>query len=380
MKKLLLALAIMALICSPAMAARNANGAMVMHTDNALAFSLGSTYCGTAIPTTCDALNTTATRVDANVVWLIGAWLPTASPGVAGAQFGVNYSAEVVADFEAWGACGPGVLEIPDAGWPDGGAPVGTAIAFTAPVYPANNLLTLYWFAIDYVADGMWIESRTYPRTDTAEFADDGNPPQIDLCFNFGRVAWNVAGFNHCPTVPVETGACCFPDGTCQVLNPTECTGVYQGADTVCNPNPCPQPEACCFADGSCQFVLVPECVTLGGTPQGPGTNCSPNLCEPPPVPEACCFPDGSCQMLLAADCTGQGGAPQGADTTCETVACPTPEACCFPDGHCEMLLADVCSGQGGQPQGAGTICDNVVCPPVPTQPSTWGQIKANYR
>jgi len=43
------------------------------------------------------------------------------------------------------------------------------------------------------------------------------------------------------------TGACCFVDGSCQVLTQANCTaltGVYQGDGTTCNPNPCPIPQA----------------------------------------------------------------------------------------------------------------------------------------
>jgi hypothetical protein len=40
-------------------------------------------------------------------------------------------------------------------------------------------------------------------------------------------------------------GACCFADGSCQVLNMIDCGssgGEYQGDGSSCDPNPCPQP------------------------------------------------------------------------------------------------------------------------------------------
>jgi hypothetical protein len=43
----------------------------------------------------------------------------------------------------------------------------------------------------------------------------------------------------------------------------------------------CPQPAACCFSDGSCQMLLATACVTAGGIFQGEGTTCDPNPCEP---------------------------------------------------------------------------------------------------
>ena len=42
----------------------------------------------------------------------------------------------------------------------------------------------------------------------------------------------------------------------------------------------CPTPGACCFADGSCQMLLPAACATAGGVPQGEGTDCDPNPCE----------------------------------------------------------------------------------------------------
>jgi hypothetical protein len=42
-------------------------------------------------------------------------------------------------------------------------------------------------------------------------------------------------------------GRCCYPDGTCEVQSPAECTGVYYGDMTDCGPpNPCPQPGNDC--------------------------------------------------------------------------------------------------------------------------------------
>ncbi|MEP0846734.1 MAG: hypothetical protein HRF50_07930 [Phycisphaerae bacterium] len=57
-----------------------------------------------------------------------------------------------------------------------------------------------------------------------------------------------------------EPGACCFDDGSCQVLLPADCFaqgGAFQGLNTDCDPNPCPQPlvndecaNAVCVEDG----------------------------------------------------------------------------------------------------------------------------------
>jgi hypothetical protein len=61
MKKLLMAVGILALICSPAMAGRNVGGAIVVHTDNSVIYTATADYCLTALPTVCEGLNANAT-------------------------------------------------------------------------------------------------------------------------------------------------------------------------------------------------------------------------------------------------------------------------------------------------------------------------------
>ena len=46
----------------------------------------------------------------------------------------------------------------------------------------------------------------------------------------------------------------------------------------------CPAPEACCFDDASCLDLLRDECLRLGGTPQGAGTDCAHVQCPFVPV------------------------------------------------------------------------------------------------
>ena len=211
-------------------------------------------------------------------------------------------------------------------------------------------------------------------------------------------------------------GACCFADGHCDRLGEAECTaagGTYQGDNTACDPNPCPQPPdtgACCFADGSCQVETAADCATAGGTYQGDGTVCDPNPCPQPPetgaccdpddgsctvtteaectgvwhsewanctvadcpLPAetgACCFADGSCQLKTAADCATASGTYQGDDTVCVPNPCPQPPdtgACCFADGSCLIETAANCGTSGGTYQGNDTVCVPNPCPQPP--------------
>jgi hypothetical protein len=142
----------------------------------------------------------------------------------------------------------------------------------------------------------------------------------------------------------VEMEACCFPDGSCQDLTPTDCQnqgGSPMGPGTLCNGI-----EACCLPDGSCIDADPLCCALLGGTPQGPGTQCS--------APEACCLPDDSCIDADPLCCALLGGTPQGAGTQCVGAL----EACCLPDSSCTDADPICCINElGGTPQGPGTVC-----------------------
>jgi len=279
--------------------------------------------------------------------------------------------------FNNYGLCGPaGSLEIPDAGWPD---VAGNSVAFGSPV--VGDTFFPFYFLNAFGFVGAFVGTGINPTGGYAAFISDDNPPVQDNITQFGVVRWGTLGQNDCPDVPVQEGACCFPDGSCIVTPPAQCGGVYQGDGTVCNPNPCPAPEACCFEDGHCEDLFAADCVARGGAPQGAGSACAGIICDQPPVREACCFQDGHCEDLFAVDCSAAGGTPQGLGTLCATTNCPPPArtgACCFADGSCQVITLDECTAAGGNYLGDDTSCDD--CPPVATETTTWGAIKANYR
>jgi hypothetical protein len=177
--------------------------------------------------------------------------------------------------------------------------------------------------------------------------------------------AGTVCQPNPCPQPP---GACCLPNGTCTFVAEETCTelgGAFQGDFVPCTPSLCQPPVgACCFPNGSCIQVSQQVCGSAGGLYQGDSTMCTPGLCPPPSG--ACCFPDGSCLVLSQSDCLAGGGNYQGDDTSCTPFLCPPPMgACCFPNGQCNDNLAqDDCFKLGGAYQGDFTTCDAVVCPP----------------
>ena len=380
MRTAFLLVGVLVLLTAPATAGRNANGALVVHTNDAIVYTAMDDYCASAMPATCEELGTQTDKpveVAQAVIWLLWAFVPESSPAVTTVQFGIHHNLPSNQGYiSAYASCGPDPLELPDTGWPEPND-CGNLVAYSGPVY--DRLFAFYWFAAIGVQDGSF-GTRTYPSTDEAKFVDDSSLPVEDLIYRFGAVRWGAPGFNECPVY--TGGACCFADGTCAILYPDECAsqgGEFQGTGTACNPNPCPVPEgACCFMDGHCEIMSTDVCVGYSGIWQGPNTMCDPSPCAQPP--EACCFTSGNCAYLPPALCEDDGGTPMGPGTTCDQIACKAPAmgACCFDSGVCQVTDEAGCAEQGG------TYLPDVACEPnpceVPIAPTTWGQVKASFR
>jgi hypothetical protein len=281
MKHLIGALALLLTLAPPALAGRNANGAIVVHTDDAIVYTATADFCPTALPSTCALLITRTDRPveeQEAVIWLLAAFLPEANPAVTTVQFGIRHNLPPnLGYFTRWAACGPSPLELPDTGWPEPNE-CGNLVAYSGPV--AAQIFPFYWFAAIGVIDG-YFGTRTYPTTNEAKFVDDGNPPVEDACVLFGTVRWGAAGENHCPVALI--GACCIPGADCQILGEDECAvlgGTYIGNGTACEPDPCEIPTgACCLTGDACVVVTLAECEQQGGTYQGHDTLCDPNPC-----------------------------------------------------------------------------------------------------
>jgi hypothetical protein len=137
---------------------------------------------------------------------------------------------------------------------------------------------------------------------------------------------------------------------------------------------------ACCFVDCSCHLLTAAECVAQNGVFLGEGTTCDPNPCDCPPPMGACCFQDCTCQVLTQENCYASGGYWLGPSVFCEPSPCECPPgACCFPDGSCAYMNQIQCAASGGQFYGFGVPCDPNPCA-TPSEPSTWGRIKAKFR
>jgi hypothetical protein len=295
-----------------------------------------------------------------------------------GTEFGVTYTPYSWIPLE-YDVCAPGgFLTIPTPAWP--GPDQGISIATTDTPW-TGNFEEVYWFGGYGYYGGVWCLIDNPGSPGTVGFS---NCAQVEFAAGcFGCIGFGAGNFGYdcCPAPPPPTGACCFPDGTCQVLEIDDCTGqggIYQGDDVPCNP--CPQPGACCLDNDVCIFVLADECAAQSGDFLGEGIGCGPpNPCEPPPVYGACCYPDGLCEVVESGTCTG---VYLGDDTDCGPPnPCPQPAACCI-DHTCYFVLFDECEAMMGVWMGEGTTCapDNPCDIFTPADPSSWGTIKAIYR
>jgi hypothetical protein len=177
-------------------------------------------------------------------------------------------------------------------------------------------------------------------------------------------------------------GACCLPDGSCIPFACfSECVamgGTYIGAGTECFQ--CPGiTVGCCFCDGSCQDLTEEDCIAAGGVSQGPGTSCATGFCDVP-GPTVCCFPDGTCSSEISClDCDDAGGVVTFGDCQ-QPGICPSPiGACCLPSNQCVDVTEAECGELGGQWFGFLGTCAVTPCE-TSVEPQTWGRIKGLFR
>lgn len=258
----------------------NSGGTLILHANESLVFSSDDAYCGQSGLAQCtDAVTRTDEHFAPIVVHVIAAFPQNVSPRLSGVVFGIEYADCL--RLEGWGACGN--FELPTSGWPASGE--GTAVTWASA---QTTLLTeIYWFAAYvYSTDDTRLDLVPNP-SHGAYFADDSIPSQLDPIVAFGSFGFGMDGVLPCPeNLPV--GACCFPDGSCEVLFDFDCvdaSGVFQGDGTVCDPNPCSQPPigGCCIG-ADCLYMSSFACDELGGSYLGEDIPCDPNPCIVPVI------------------------------------------------------------------------------------------------
>jgi len=236
-------------------------------------------------------------------------------------------------------------------------------------------------------------------------------------CYESGGTGW-VEG-EDCAGDCAIAGVCCLGDGTCALVTQTACEsgeGAFWEQGTECGTEICKAQMYLCYAGtvylgcgtgaqcrirggnrlvpvracnqghkgaccvgGECILTFAPECDSLGGLFQGPGSECEPAVCDTVPEPGRCCFPDGDCRALLNSECVQQGGVSWSPEVACLT-PCPPAGACCLPGGGCAVLIAEACERIDGRFQGGGLECETTTCEAVPVTRRSWGSIKMIYR
>jgi hypothetical protein len=195
---------------------------------------------------------------------------------------------------------------------------------------------------------------------------------------NDGFEEWGSAGD------PPPTGACCdHATGDCAITAQAACGFEWLGAGVpcdveTCQPPPPPITGACCDqATGDCVVT------TQAGCPfdwLGAGVSCDAETCPPPQPPEgACCnHATGDCSITTQVSCAFDW---LGASMSCDVQICSPPPsgACCdHTTSSCSITSQGSCLSDW---LGADVPCNLTTCRlPLPTERSSWGQIKNSYR
>jgi hypothetical protein len=279
MKKALLAVAALSCIGSAALAGPNAGGTLIAALSVGTVYTVDHTgYCGSSTTTDCNAAVTTIDGSDTAVINIIAAF--PGSSRLAGLTFGISYSAGVVLVDGAH--CGD--FELADGTWPASGT--GTAVTWGAA--QTDQLVEVYWFAAyNYDGTPQSLGLIAHPGQG-GNFADDDVPSNIDPIAGYGVFGFAQPGSVECPGSGPLPGACCFPDGSCEVLFETDCAaggGSFQGEGTNCETVVCPTPPtgACCIGT-DCVILTRDDCATAGGNYIGDDSTCDPNPCVVPTI------------------------------------------------------------------------------------------------
>ncbi|MCA9758823.1 MAG: hypothetical protein KDA27_23720, partial [Candidatus Eisenbacteria bacterium] len=196
------ALGLLVSLSSIARSGVNANGYLLLHTDDTVVYSEDdeATYCDmlslecpfdpecdddhSGCAMALDDLEPTSGRgPDPAVIWVIAAFPESSCPRVSAVQFGLSWPYEVELGFVGYGNCAD--FEIATDGWPtDLGS--GTAITYGNAVRRTG--FPVYWFAA-YSYYGPIEVSIANFTTGPAAFADDSVPSILD---NIPREHWGV--------------------------------------------------------------------------------------------------------------------------------------------------------------------------------------------
>lgn len=289
MKRLVLAMACLALVAGGAFAGDNDGAVLTVHGDQTGAPTNGDPC--TIFPTgvACEDLNPNGAPGDGGLEWIYAVAAGANPLSFNTVTFGVGGYNPGECYVYFFGPCRSdlGFLELPSAGWP--GPNTGTSVTW-APACLTGMVVPVYYFGIYVYGPGVFPLADSYPGQ-SAAFVDCNNPPQEDPVAGFGSGGCGGAqGTLVCPQVGPVIGACCFPDGSCMMLEQAECeAGGYLFLGGPCDQADCPQPAtgACCRDEVCVDGITQDQCEADGGVYQGDGSTCDPDPCIPVPTRES---------------------------------------------------------------------------------------------
>jgi hypothetical protein len=125
------------------------------------------------------------------------------------------------------------------------GGPSGMVFGPMGLCWGPTNFEPVWWFEGYAYANSYGstlLQLDVDPSTEFGGWYNTFVPPDQYAPACFGAMGVNTDGVYCCPA-GLEYFACCFPDGSCEVMAPEDCVEagglVYEDSDT-CDPNPCP--------------------------------------------------------------------------------------------------------------------------------------------
>lgn len=256
MRKLFLAMGILALSAGVAFAGSNAGIQLHVH-GNVAGVETNGDPCGAlAVPADCGGLVPSGAPDANGAEWFVVVAVspPANSPNFNTIIFGVGDYVPLQSCYVAlYGPCHADLnpLETSSAGWP--GPSTGTAVSW-APNCLTGHVEPVYYFAVYSYGGGAIPLGDFYPGQAAGVVSCD-SPPEEDPFASYGAMGCGGdPGSNpECPGAPPEPAACCVgPD--CFMLTEDECNaagGEYQGDGTNC-------------VDIDCGIVTATEQTTWG--------------------------------------------------------------------------------------------------------------------
>jgi hypothetical protein len=288
MKKLVLAMAVLALTATVAFAGPNADATLTVQGNVNGVETLGDPCGNIPIPQLCEDTQPTAAPDANGVEWFVVLAAGCDPLSFNTITFGVGTYSTGECYVGYYGPCRGDLnpLEISSAGWP--GPNSGTSVSWS-PNCLSGMIVPVYYFGVYAYGAGIVPLGDEFPDQ-TAAFVSCDSPPEQDIVAGFGSFGCGGAvGQVVCPDcAPPPTGACCIgPD--CFLLTEEDCLG--QGGEFIggdCDPNPCQPAEGACCIDGNgdgnnetCIITTADDCAAQNGDYKGDGTICENDTCPP---------------------------------------------------------------------------------------------------